>query len=94
MEEAPRRYPGGNRDADGIFQYYEEWECWDWVSQRVPGDILQRWLAMLTNSQLRRKVVKEMQRWIWRNPRAPIIRNCGCRLCNPGWGSEVRDVEL
>ncbi|AAA46782.1 tat protein [Ovine lentivirus] len=94
MEEAPRRRPGGSREAEGIFRYYEDWECWDHVSQRVPNEVLQRWLAMLTNNQLRRKVIREAQIWMWKNANAPIRRNCGCRLCNPGWGSQVRDVEL
>ncbi|AYG99195.1 tat protein [Small ruminant lentivirus] len=93
MEEVPRRYPGGQEGVEGIFQYYEDWECWDWVSKRVPPEILQRWLAMLTNSQLRRKVVREAQKYMWRNPTARVRRECGCRLCNPGWGSQVREVE-
>nr|QPZ85485.1 tat protein [Small ruminant lentivirus] len=94
MEEVPRRHPGGLRGVEGIFQYYEDWECWDYVSQRVPNELLQRWLAMLTNNQLRRKVLREMQKWIWRHKQEQARRNCGCRLCNPGWGSQVRDVEL
>nr|AEB21187.1 vpr-like accessory protein [Visna-maedi virus] len=94
MEEVPRRHPGGLREVEGIFQYYEDWECWDYVSQRVNNETLQRWLAMLTNNQLRRTVIREAQIWIWKNPRAQIRRNCGCRLCNPGWGSQVRDVDM
>nr|AYG99053.1 tat protein [Small ruminant lentivirus] len=94
MEEVPRRRPGGLREVQGIFQYYTDWECWDWVSQRVPEEILQRWLAMLTNTQLRRRVIREAQKYIWVRPKSRVRRNCGCRLCNPGWGSQVRDVEL
>nr|AYG99210.1 tat protein [Small ruminant lentivirus] len=94
MEEAPRRRIGGSRETEGIFQYYEDWECWDYVSQRVPDELLQRWLAMLTNNQLRRKVIKEAQKWAWKNARATIKRECGCRVCNPGWGSQVREVDL
>uniref|UniRef100_Q7LZ03 Probable Vpr-like protein n=2 Tax=Visna-maedi virus TaxID=2169971 RepID=Q7LZ03_9RETR len=94
MEEAPRRRPGGTQEIAGIFQFYEDWECWDYVSQRVPDEILQRWLAMLTNQRLRRLVITEAQKWVWRNPKAPVRKNCGCRACNPGWGSQVRTVDL
>nr|AAS18423.1 protein 2 [Small ruminant lentivirus] len=94
MEEVPRRHPGGLREVDGIFQFYEDWECWDYVSRRVPDEVLQRWLAMLSNNQLRRRVIREAQQWIWKNNRARIVRNCGCRQCNPGWGSQVRDIDM
>nr|AYG99073.1 tat protein [Small ruminant lentivirus] len=93
MEEAPGRYPGGQEEVEGIFQYYEDWECWNWASRRAPPDLLQRWLAMLNNNQLRRKVIREAQKFGWRYPKARVRRNCGCRLCNPGWGSQVRNVE-
>nr|ALU34106.1 Vpr accessory protein [Small ruminant lentivirus] len=94
MEEVPRRHPGGLREVDGIFQFYEDWECWDHVGQRVPNEVLQRWLAMLSNNQLRRRVIREAQKWIWRNKGARVVRNCSCRLCNPGWGSQVRDINI
>ncbi|AAA48361.1 tat protein [Visna-maedi virus] len=94
MEEVPRRQPGGLVEVEGVFQFYEDWECWDYVSQRVPGERLQRWLAMLTNNQLRRQVIREAQIWMWKHKGAAVRRNCGCRLCNPGWGSQVRNVEL
>nr|AYG99215.1 tat protein [Small ruminant lentivirus] len=64
-----------------------ERDTWQWTSIRVPGEILQRWLAMLRLGRNRRKVYREMQKWMWRHPEAPVIRPCGCRLCNPGWGT-------
>nr|AEF12561.1 tat protein [Caprine arthritis encephalitis virus] len=64
-----------------------ERDCWQWTSIRVPDKILQMWLAMLRNNSYRGKVYKQMQKFMWRHPRAPVIRPCGCRMCNPGWGT-------
>nr|AMR71155.1 tat [Small ruminant lentivirus] len=95
MEQAPIRRPGvRDLEVQGIFEFYEDWETWDRASQRVPFELLQRWLAMLSNNNLRRQVVREAQKWLWQHPKAPVARNCGCRLCNPGWGSEVRTVNM
>nr|AEF12555.1 tat protein [Caprine arthritis encephalitis virus] len=67
--------------------FARERDCWQWTSVRVPNQILQMWLAMLKNGRNRSKVYKQMQKWMWRHPKAPVIRACGCRLCNPGWGT-------
>nr|AYG99058.1 tat protein [Small ruminant lentivirus] len=64
-----------------------ERETWQRTSVRVPNEVLQRWLAMLKIGRNRGRVCKEMQKWMWRHPKAPVIRSCGCRLCNPGWGT-------
>nr|AAG48631.1 tat protein [Caprine arthritis encephalitis virus] len=81
-EETPA---GREPTAEEIFE--QEAESWKRTSVRVPNDILQRWLAMLRQRGNRKKVLREMQKWAWRNPTARVIRPCGCRLCNPGWGS-------
>nr|AYE21332.1 tat protein [Small ruminant lentivirus] len=62
-----------------------ERDTWQWTSIRVPEEILQRWLAMLRSGRNRNKVYRKMQKWMWIHPKAPVIRPCGCRLCNPGW---------
>nr|P21124.1 RecName: Full=Probable Vpr-like protein; AltName: Full=Protein S; AltName: Full=Protein Tat [Caprine arthritis encephalitis virus strain Cork]AAA42890.1 tat protein [Caprine arthritis encephalitis virus] len=64
-----------------------ERDTWQWTSIRVPEEILQRWLAMLRSGRNRKKVYREMQKWMWIHPKGPVIRACGCRLCNPGWGT-------
>nr|AYG99235.1 tat protein [Small ruminant lentivirus] len=87
MNEEPPRRREVLRGERGMTIWERERDAWQWTSIRVPGEILQRWLAMLRLGRNRGKVYREMQKWMWRHPKAPVIRSCGCRLCNPGWGT-------
>nr|AAD24513.1 Tat [Brazilian caprine lentivirus] len=85
-EEAPQRREIHQEDL--VRDIWErEGDAWQWISVRAPGEVLQRWLAMLKSGRNRKRVLREMQKLMWRYPKAPVIRPCGCRLCNPGWGT-------